>query len=236
MKTQTMLVIALCAAIGQITVQPARAQEKDKRDDAAPTTRKSVTFVTHGYGSVAVASFGPLKTEFEKRGFPCIIVQTPPIETKTPNHDRAQDVVNALRDVKGDVALLGVSNQGLFLPLVAAQRPVRRIVFINALIPRPGKSYAQVLKTEQVFTSTWLTKYSLMFYGISEVCPLKELPKCEYIYISAEKDEAIRPQWQQWAARTLLHVEPVIVKGASHGKIVFTNPREIVDAAVKGLE
>lgn len=140
-----------------------------------------------------------------------------------------------LRDVKGDVALLGVSNQGLFLPLVAAARPVRRIVFINALIPRPGKSYAQVCQTEQVFTSTWLTKYALMFYGLNEVCPLKDLPACDYVYISGEKDEAIRPQWEQWAAHTLLHVEPVIIKGGSHAKIVFTNPREIVAAATRGL-
>jgi hypothetical protein len=40
-----------------------------------------------------------------------------------------------LRDVKGDVVLLGISHQAAFLPLIAAARPVRRIVLINALIP-----------------------------------------------------------------------------------------------------
>ena len=56
---------------------------------------------------------------------------------------------------------------------------------------------------------------------MSEVCPLKELPKVEYVYICGEKDDAIRPEWEQWAAREYLHVEPVVVKGAGHANIVF---------------
>jgi hypothetical protein len=145
-------------------------------------------------------------------------------------------MVSALRDVRGDVVLLGVSNQGLFLPLVAAARPVRRIVFVNALIPRPGRSYLEVFKTEQVFTTPRLLEYASQFPGMSEVCPLKELPKCEYVYISAENDKAVRPAWQQWAARTLLHVEPAVIQGASHGSIVWTHTHEVADAAAKGLE
>ena len=71
--------------------------------------------------------------------------------------------------------------------------------------------------------------------GMSEVCPLKELPKVEYVYISAEKDDAIRPEWEQWAAREYLHVEPVVIKGAGHATIVLNHASEVVDAATKGL-
>jgi hypothetical protein len=76
-----------------------------------------------------------LHAELEKRGFPCILVRSPRTASKTPHQDRADAVIRALRDVKGDVVLLGISHQAAFLPLIAAARPVRRIVLINALIP-----------------------------------------------------------------------------------------------------
>ena len=69
---------------------------------------------------------------------------------------------------------------------------------------------------------------------MSEVCPLKELPTVEYVYVCGEKDDAIRPEWEQWAAREYLHVEPVVVKGAGHANIVLY-AKEVVDAATKGL-
>jgi hypothetical protein len=121
MKPAATVVFALYLAAGLLHTQSAAAEGQGELA-AQPTTRKaSTTFVMHGYkGLNPDASFGSLKAEFEKRGFPCIIVVTPHTQTKTPNQDRARDVVDALRDVKGDVALLGVSNQGLFLPLVAA--------------------------------------------------------------------------------------------------------------------
>ena len=237
MKPRAIWAMALSIVIG-LNVQLATAQDNEAHNlGKSKIGNSAVTFVVHGYENVDPAmDFGPLKAEFEKRGFACMIVRSPRTATKTPHQDRANAVISALRDVKGDIALLGVSNQGLFLPLVAAARPVRRIVFVNALIPRPGKSYAEVFKTEQVFTTPQLLEYALKFPGMSEVCPLKELPKCEYVYISAENDEAVRPDWQQWAARTFLHVEPTVIKGASHGRILLTNTQEVVDAAAKGLE
>jgi len=194
-----------------------------------------VTFVIPGYQGVDPAKeFSPLKAELEKRGFSCITVRSLRIATKTPNQDRADAVIQALRDVRGDIVLLGISNQGAILPLIAAARPVRRIVFINALIPRPGKSYAEVFQTEEVFTRPQVLESALKFPGISEVCPLKEFPTCEYVAISAETDDTVRPEWHQWAARTLLHVEPIVIKGL-RGDILHANVREVADAAVAGL-
>jgi hypothetical protein len=37
--------------------------------------------------------------------------------------------------------------------------------------------------------------------GLSEVCPLKELPQVEYVYICGEKDDAIRPEGDRYVAR-----------------------------------
>jgi len=195
-----------------------------------------ITFAIHGYEGVNPArEFGPLQAEFERNGFPCRIVRSPRQRTKTPHQDRAKVMVEALRGVEGEVALIGISNQGLFMPLVAAARPVRRIVMINAVIPHPGQSFLKASRHERVFASLPARFLAALAPGMSEICPLTELPKVEYVYICAEKDEAVRPQWEQWAAREYLHVEPVVVKGAGHASIVLNYTSEVVDAATKGL-
>src|SRR5215470_7045845 len=68
----------------------------------------------------------------------------------TPNGDRASAVVKALQNVTDDVVIVGVSNEGNYLPLVAAARPIRRVVYVNACIPRPGKPFIEVCQTEQI--------------------------------------------------------------------------------------
>ena len=194
------------------------------------------TFAIHGYEGVNPArEFGPLQAEFEKRGFRCMIIRSPRTKTKTPHQDRAKVMVEALRGVQGDIALAGISNQGGFMPLVAAARPIRRIVMINAIIPQPGKSFAEAFDFKQVFV-WWPTRFlARRAPGMSETCPLKELPKVEYVYVCGEKDDAIRPEWEQRAAREFLHVEPVVVKGAGHANIVLKYAGEVADAATVGL-
>jgi pimeloyl-ACP methyl ester carboxylesterase len=195
-----------------------------------------VTFVIHGYEGVNEAQeFGPLRAEFEKRGFSCKIVRSPRTQTKTPHQDRAKVMVDALKNVEGDIVLVGISNHGMFMPLVAAERPIRRIVMINAVIPTPGKSFREAFDFKDVFASDIARQLAEAAPGMAEVCPLKELPKVDYVYVSGEKDDAVRPEWQQRAAREYLHVEPVVVTGAGHGNIVVKYAKEVVDAATKGL-
>ncbi len=159
-----------------------------------------------------------------------MIVRSPRTKTKTPNQNRARIMVEALRNVEGDIALIGTSNQGLFIPLVAAARPIKRVVFINGAIPRPGKSFWETAKKERVFASVPARVLAWLSPGMHEVCPLEELPKVEYVYISAEYDEAVRPEWEQRAAREYLHVEPVVIAGGGHSDIVLDHVSEVVDA------
>jgi hypothetical protein len=194
-----------------------------------------VTFVIHAYdGVIGTLAWAPLKAEFEKRGNLCKIIHSPKTDTKTPNQDRAKVVLEALKNVEGDIVLVGISNEGLFMPLVAADRPIRRIVMINAVVPTPGKSFQQAFDFEKVFATRIARRLAQQAPGMSEVCPLKELPKVEYVYICGEKDDAIRPEWEQSTAREYLHVEPVVVKGARHSNIVYY-VKQVADAATKGL-
>ena len=196
----------------------------------------TVTFAIHGYDAVDPAEeFGPLQAEFERRGFSCRYIRSPRRRTKTPHCDRAEVMIEGLRDLEGEVALLGISNQGLFLPLVAAARPVRRIVLINAAVPRPGRSFGEASQHERVYANVITRFLGSISPGMSEVCPLTELPKTEYVYIVGENDDALRPEWEQWQAREFLHVEPVVIREAGHTSIVLDHVDEVVDAATRGL-
>ena len=197
-----------------------------------------ITFAVHGYeNDIPAGGFGAVQAELERRGYSCRVILSPKERTKTPNQDRARVMIEALRDVEGDIALIGISNQGLFMPLVAAARPVRRIVMLNAVIPHPGQSFLQGSKGQRVW-ATWITRLLAgRAPGMNEVCPLTDLPQVEYVYICGERDDAIRPEWEQWAAREYLHVEPVVIPAASHSNIVVPPyASQVVDAATRGIE
>lgn len=56
-----------------------------------------------------------------------------------------------------DVVLVAHSTGGLSAPLVAAQRPLRRLVYLCALVPLPGRSYVEQLNLEpQMINSDYL--------------------------------------------------------------------------------
>jgi hypothetical protein len=240
MMNRFILGLVLCAS-GLIAPGWAGAQEA-KASGAAAVKQASrpdgpgkakITFVIHSYdGLLGTLGWLPLKAEFEKRGYSCKIVRSP--KTKTPNQDRAKAMVETLKKFEGDIVLVGISNQGLFMPLVAAERPIRRIVMINAVIPTPGKSFREAFDFEKVFATRFARQLAERAPGLAEVCLLKKMPKVEYVYVCGEKDDAIRPEWEQRIARESLHVEPIVVKGARHANIL-SYVKEVADAATKGL-
>lgn len=95
-------------------------------------------------------AYAPIIAELESRGFPSMLVHSSVQGSDTPNEDRASAIVKALQDVTDQVVIVGTSNEGNFLPLIAAARTVRRLVYVNALIPCPGKAFIEVFQTEQV--------------------------------------------------------------------------------------
>jgi hypothetical protein len=193
------------------------------------------TFIFHGNEALNPAEvYGPLQAEFGRRGFPSRIICSRRRRTRTPNRDRARILLEALRDEMDDIALIGISNEGLFMPLVAAERPIRRIVMLNAVMPFPGQSFWHATRNQQVWAN-WATRLlARIAPGMSEVCPLSELPRTEYVYVCGADDDAINPAWEQCAAREYLHVDPIVIPGAKHSDIVYS-VREVVDAATRGL-
>jgi pimeloyl-ACP methyl ester carboxylesterase len=107
----------------------------------------------------------------------------------TPEY--AQVVLDALGDAD-DVIVVGHSMGGLTAPLVAAARPVRRLVLVAALVAQPGRSLVDQLRAEP----------GLMLHPRQE---------------GLEHDDQRRSRWRdaEVAARAMYtHCHPLVAAGA----------------------
>ena len=78
--------------------------------------------------------------ELDARGHDVVAAELPVEDPSLGSADYAAIVTAALDGVGGDVVLVGHSLAGLAIPLVARVRPVRRLVYLCALLPQPGLS------------------------------------------------------------------------------------------------
>lgn len=87
--------------------------------------------------------------ELKARGHRVVAVDLPCDDATATFETHADVVVRALEAAGGnDVVVIGHSLGGLTLPLVADRRPVRRLIYLCALVPIPGSSLAEQLEIE----------------------------------------------------------------------------------------
>jgi hypothetical protein len=72
------------------------------------------------------------------------------------------------------------------MPLVAAERPVRRIVMINAVIPVPGKSFEEAFDFKEVF-ATWIARMLARRARIVRSLPTQGIASVEYVISAARR-------------------------------------------------
>jgi pimeloyl-ACP methyl ester carboxylesterase len=89
-----------------------------------------------------------LRTELDRLGHQSVAVDLP-CEDSTAGLTRNAEVVSDALGDADDVVLVGHSLGGITIPVVADRRPVRRLVFLCALVPRPGKTMDEVLGGEE---------------------------------------------------------------------------------------
>lgn len=91
-----------------------------------------------------------LAPELEARGHRVVAVDLPCDDATATFDTYADTVVRALdaEVVEEQVVVVGHSLAGFTIPLVAAHRPVRRLVYLCALVPIPGRSFAEQLELE----------------------------------------------------------------------------------------
>jgi pimeloyl-ACP methyl ester carboxylesterase len=187
-----------------------------------------------------------LARELERRGHS---VLTPAFQVNRTDEGaawHAGTIVNAL-DRSGmspaDVVCVAHSASGMYLPLIAERWSPRRMVFLAALVPRPGVSIIeQYWADPSMFNPLWVSKNPMeddvalkfvfhdcppqrldwalstrvLFYAkraMEEPCPLSAWPAVPASYIVCAEDRTITPAWQRKAARELLGVEPVELPG-----------------------
>jgi pimeloyl-ACP methyl ester carboxylesterase len=83
--------------------------------------------------------------ELEARGHDAIAMDLPAPDPAAGVNEYADTVITALKGAGNEVTLLGHSMGGLTIPLVADRRPVRRLVFLAAMLSEPGGTGGDVL-------------------------------------------------------------------------------------------
>jgi pimeloyl-ACP methyl ester carboxylesterase len=106
------------------------------------------------HGSYAGAWIWDLVTpELERRGHRVTAVDLPISDPSAGGAAYAETIVDAV-DWNEPPVLVGHSSGGLFVPLVAAARPVRKLIFVAAMLARPGQSVNEQRDTEPIDAPT----------------------------------------------------------------------------------
>jgi pimeloyl-ACP methyl ester carboxylesterase len=92
--------------------------------------------------------FEHLAPELEARGHRVVAIDLPCDDPAATFVTYADVVVDALEAEPGEIVLVGHSLAGYTIPLAAARRPVRSLVYLCSLIPIPGRSFVEQLGTE----------------------------------------------------------------------------------------
>ena len=160
-----------------------------------------------------------------------------------------------------DVVCVGHSASGMYLPLIAERWLPRRMVFLAALIPRPGVSIMDQVRTDPSILNPawvgqnpmdddvaiefafhdcppsrldWALSTRIFFYArraLNEPCPLTTWPSVPAAYIACLEDRTITPTWQRRAAREWLGVEPFEIKSGHCPNV--SQPKELADILAK---
>jgi pimeloyl-ACP methyl ester carboxylesterase len=102
--------------------------------------------LVHG-GGLGAWCWERLVPELEARGHQTATVDLP-LDDPTAGAARFAELVwEAFAGIE-DLILVGHSMSGLIIPVVASHRPVRRLIFLHAVLPQPGLSLADQMTTE----------------------------------------------------------------------------------------
>ncbi len=89
-----------------------------------------------------------LTPELERFGHRVLAVDLPSEDPRAGAPEYAAAALGAFAEADEDLVVVGHSLAGLTIPLIAAARPVRQLIFLSSMLPRPGKAHDQVLDAE----------------------------------------------------------------------------------------
>src|SRR5205085_10169071 len=84
----------------------------------------------------------------ERRGHRVLTVDLPTEDSSAGAEAYAASAIDAFADADAELVVVGHSLGGLTIPLIAAARPVSRLVFLCAMLPRVGQTQDDVISAE----------------------------------------------------------------------------------------
>jgi hypothetical protein len=174
------------------------------------------------------------------------------------------EALNAAGHDPAEVVCVAHSAAGMYLPLVAERWRPRQMVFLAAVVPRPGISVREQFQTDPaMFNPAWVGQNPMdeavahkfvfhdcpperldwalstrvLFYAkqaMAEPCPLTTWPQVSASFIVCAEDRTITPAWQRKAAREWLGVEPIELPGGHAPNV--SRPATLADILVKIAE
>lgn len=101
-----------------------------------------------------------LVPELEKYGHQTVTPSLPVDEPGASATRYAEVIAQALTETSDDVVLVGHSASGMFIPLVPGLRPIRQLIYLAALIPKPGASIRdQLMADPDMLNPEWLAAF-----------------------------------------------------------------------------
>jgi len=104
----------------------------------------SLFCLVHG-ACQSASSWDLLIPELEVRGHKAIALNLPLEDPNAGATRYAEAVLQALQGTNDDVVLVGHSMSGLFIPIVANEHPIQKLVYLAAGIPQVGTSVIERL-------------------------------------------------------------------------------------------
>jgi len=199
----------------------------------------SLFCLVHG-SSQSAQGWKLLIPELENRRHSALTVNLPTNEPQASATRYADVIVEALDQTHhemSEVVVVAHSASGMFLPLVAARRHIRHMIFLAAVIPKLGTSILEQFQANpSMFNPDWIGKNPMeedvarrfLFHdcaadimewalttrclmntqeAMREVCPLDAWPNVSSSYVVCADDRTISPWWSRQVARERLGIE-----------------------------
>jgi pimeloyl-ACP methyl ester carboxylesterase len=201
-----------------------------------------------------------LRPLLEERGHAVVTPTLPCDDVAASFSDYADVAVAALADAGDDVVLVGHSLGSETIPIVAARRPVRLLVYLTPSLQSLPRPEGQPTVTRDGLhvpmdgdgRSTWeedeavRQMYARLEPGVARTLaralrpqamtfggaayPLDAAPDVPAAMIYTTDDELLRPEYARWAAEHVLGVEPIELPGG-HFPMV-ERPEEVAELLV----
>jgi pimeloyl-ACP methyl ester carboxylesterase len=203
--------------------------------------------------------FELLEEELHQRGESTVSMDMPIDDPDLGAADYATVVTDSLKDVDDEIILLGHSMGGLVIPLVAALRPVRQLIYLSGAIRPPGQTTAVKLAGQPITSAvdergcliadhdsaieqfypdveSTLAEWAVSMLRPQSPKPIREVgpdtpwPELPVAAIVGTEDIWLLDHYQQ-TCRDLLDIEAILIPGG-HSPFL-AQPGELADLLIK---